>query len=144
MSITISASEDVIKEIDRLREPELLTRSQWLRREVTQPGTKPDVVFTLTQEKEQTAARQERRRERVADATIPATDIRKLTRKRQDDGPGCGRFQGRCPTRRTMSLRTAQGAYAKMKNVESGHELAKEIGYQNPVSDDYAQASRSM
>jgi metal-responsive CopG/Arc/MetJ family transcriptional regulator len=36
MSITITVPEDVIKEIDRLRQPELLTRSQWLRREVTQ------------------------------------------------------------------------------------------------------------
>jgi hypothetical protein len=36
MTITISVPVDVIKEIDRLREPEMLSRSVWLRREVVQ------------------------------------------------------------------------------------------------------------
>jgi metal-responsive CopG/Arc/MetJ family transcriptional regulator len=36
MTITVTLPADVLQEIDRLREVELLTRSTWLRREVVQ------------------------------------------------------------------------------------------------------------
>ena len=36
MTITVTLPSDVLQEIDRLRELELLTRSTWLRREIVQ------------------------------------------------------------------------------------------------------------
>jgi hypothetical protein len=105
-----------------------------------EPLPKPDISHTLTTEKETTAGRFEQRRERLAEGAIPVRDVKKLTRKRpENDGAVPIDFKEDAEADGSLTLRKAGKAYAKLHNVERGHELAKELGYER-VTDDYAEA----